>query len=321
MNSKSVRILFFGSGQYATDILERIVRDAKPQNHSLVGIVTQPDRPAGRGRRITPAPLKEWANQKHLGPIRLYQPGILSDHADNIIKESRPDLVIVVDYGQMIPDIVLDYPKYRCLNIHHALLPRLRGAVPIPMAILKGLKETGTTIQQMSPRMDAGDIIAQAKTRIEPHDNATILGHRLSLLAVDLLSQTLPDWIAGKITPQAQDETKATYCYQSDLTKEKARIDWQCDALLIDRQIRALYPKPIAWTTFRQKRIQILKAEPYPGAQGHTPGSVVRHQDSDGIQASKGLIVPKVVKPEGKKAMPAVDFWRGIKLRPDDVFI
>lgn len=252
-----VRILFVGTGDFAVPILEKL--------HSLdyielVGIITQPDKPVGRKQELTPGPLKQAIlNGPNSAQLKIYQPGKLRLEAEQILNETQPDLIIVAAYGQMIPDIMLTQPKYKCLNLHGSLLPELRGAVPVPIAILQGLDKTGITIQQMVKELDAGPIIAVKEVELEGNETTEVLMSRLAALSCDLLAQILPDWVAGKIIPQPQDESKATFCYQEDIAKEKAEIKFETDVNLAERMVRAFYPWPVAWITYKGKRVKIFK--------------------------------------------------------------
>lgn len=241
-----VKTLFVGTSEFAVPILKKL---AEPDFIELVGVITQPDKPVGRKQTLT-APAVKLSIINYQFSIKLFQPESLKVEAESILNETQPELIIVASYGQFIPKVMLDYPKYNCLNIHGSLLPDLRGAVPIQMAILKGYQETGVSIQIMSEKMDEGDILNSEKCIIGNEDTYGTLTTKLSNISAGLLENTLPKWLAGEIVPQKQDESKATYCYIKDVSKAKAEVDWQKSAQEIERMVRAFNPAPIAWCKF-----------------------------------------------------------------------
>lgn len=261
MNVKKVKTLFIGSGIFAVEILKGILSAAGVE---LLGVITQPDKPAGRKHVLTPSPVANYIQgNTDLVALPVLYPVKLKDEAENIVGQFKPELVIVADYGQIIPDSIINYPKYKCLNVHGSLLPDLRGAVPIPMAILKGYEETGISIPIMTSKMDDGDIVAFQKEQIRADDTTESLKARLAVIGANLVVQVLPDWVNGNIKPIAQDESKATFTWQKDIAKEKAQILPDTSPELANRMVRAFYPWPVAWcniddgrSTFRLKIIQ-----------------------------------------------------------------
>lgn len=256
----AVRTLFIGTGNFAATILESM---ASSDLVEIVGVITQPDKPAGRKQELKPSPVKELVS--HISPdIRVYQPEKLRMEAQSILDETTPELIIVAAYGQIIPDEMLAYPKYKCLNIHGSLLPKWRGAVPVHMAILHGDSETGVTIQRMVKEMDAGPIIATHKLIVEPEETTESMLRKMADVSASLFLNTLPQWCEGKLAEQPQDESHATFCYQSDIDKEKAEIKFDTPANVAERMVRAFYPWPIAWIqqTFKADnlRIKIFKS-------------------------------------------------------------
>ena len=317
-------ILFLGSGNYSIPIFQSLF-DFCEQDDSFVlsGLITQPERLAGRGKKLTPCPLKQYTQDNLNLSIPCFEPEILADEADAILDQSKPDLIIVVDYGQMIPEQMLAFPNYKCLNIHHSLLPELRGATPIPAAILDGLQETGTSIVIMTKRLDAGAIVTQTELAIESTDTSASLGTKLSQLAAKLLIQTLPDWITGKIESKPQDEEQASYCDKSILAKDKSRIDWNSSDQDIDRHIRALNPNPIAWTTFRDKRLQIHYGKPRNDITDSpsTPGLIRNKNNQLLIATKKDWYEIVSLQPAGKNVMAATEFINGYQPQSNEKFI
>lgn len=258
-----IKTLFVGTSEFALPILKIL---SELEYIDLIGVITQPDRPVGRKQILTPPPVKQVLLEYDAefpiidgNKIKVFQPENLKSEAESILNETKPELIVVASYGQFIPKSMLDYPKYKCLNIHGSTLPDLRGAVPIQMAILKGYKETGATIQIMSEKMDEGDIIGCKLLDISNKDTYESLTTRLAELSAGLIAEVLPKWINGEVQPQKQDDSKATYCYIKDVAKENAEIDWNKSAEEIERMIRAFYPWPIAWTEISNNKFQVLK--------------------------------------------------------------
>ncbi len=246
--SRKVETLFIGTSEFSVFSLQKL---AELDFIDLTGVVTQPDKAVGRHQsKLQAPPIKKWA-MENLKDIEIFQPTKLKEEIDLILDKTKPELIIVASYAQMIPKRMLDYPKYKALNVHASLLPQLRGATPIQMAILKGLKETGVTLVIMTEKVDAGDIISQRKIRISPDDTSLSLQNKLGKLSEKLLSEDLPHWINGEITLKKQNSSKATYCYVKDVSKEKAKILSTDDAIVIDRKVRAFYPSPIAWSVLK----------------------------------------------------------------------
>lgn len=261
MERHTVKTLFMGSGSFASTILSGIISMDRIE---LVGVVTQPDRPVGRSKVITPAAVKKFMyeniSDRNL-PI-IFQPEKLKNEYEEILYSAKPELIIVADYGQIIPSEVLNFPIHGSLNVHPSLLPAFRGATPVPATILQGLNETGVVIQKMIYEMDAGPIIAVQKIDVLPNDNSESMLSKLSIIGSVLLKNTLPKWLDGEITPVEQDHTKATFTYEKDISKEKAEITWETSIYTAERMVRAFYPWPIAWFKNTDgKRIKIYSAE------------------------------------------------------------
>jgi len=246
------RIVFIGTPEFALPSLQKLI---EANFIDLRLVITQPDKPVGRKKVLTPPPVKLLA-QKYNIPV--LQPKKISNVKSQISNIS-PDLVVLVSYGQIIPREILDVPKYGCLNIHPSLLPKYRGASPIQTAILNGDKETGITIMLMDEKIDHGKIISNIKCQMSNVDTCESLSKKLARLGAELLIKTLPDYLSGKIKPKKQDHSKATFT--KIFKKEDGHINWQKSAQEIERQIRAFYPWPGSWTIWNNKKIKIIEAE------------------------------------------------------------
>ncbi len=304
---KTTRVIFMGTPAFAVPALERLIAD---ERFEVVAVVTQPDRPAGRGRREPlPSPVKQVA-LAHQIPV--LQPRRLRNNPEAIaaLQALQPDVIVVVAYGLILPKAVLEIPPYGCINVHASLLPKYRGADPIAPAILHGDSETGVTIMLMDEEMDHGPILAQRSIPIRPEDTRQSLAERLAEAGAELLLQTLPRWIAGEIEPQPQDHAAATYVRL--LKKEDGEIDWHQPADYIARMIRAYDPWPGAYTYFKGRLLKILRAratdqQPTIGQ----PGEVIDTEDGLGVITGDGVLLLEKVQLAGKKAMDASEFARG----------
>lgn len=252
---KKIRTAFIGSGVFAVPILQKILQS---DLLDLVLVVSQPPKPSGRDQKLKNTPVVEFCMGKEI-PVLL--PEKIISAQDEIIEKFRPEIIIVASYGQMITEKLLKYPKYKCINFHGSILPALRGAVPVQMSILNDFKYTGVTMQIMETKLDSGAILSSRKIKIRKSMNSEELMHELSILASDMVLEDLPKWIKGKIKAKEQDHSKATYCFESDLSKEKAEIKFQTPKEKALRMIRAFYGWPVAWVNFKGKRIKIFKAE------------------------------------------------------------
>ncbi|WP_343162553.1 methionyl-tRNA formyltransferase [Desulfurobacterium thermolithotrophum] len=278
-------------------------------------VITQPDRPAGRGKRIKPPPVKVLAEKLN---IPVYQPERVKGNEEllNKLKEISPDLIVVAAYGKILPNEILDLPKFGCINVHASLLPEYRGASPIQSALLDGKEKTGVTIMLISPELDAGDIISQKEVLIDRKDNAQTLHDKLANLGAELLVETIPSYVSGKLKPIPQESSKATYC--KPITKEMGKIDWTLPAEKIFNMIRAFTPWPSAYTTFRGKRIKLLEAEPIEG--NGNPGEVIKADKELVISTGEGALKIKKLRPEGKKEISGEEFIRGYRIKVGEKF-
>lgn len=272
----------------------------------VVGVVTQPDRPAGRGRRAAQNPVSARAAAAGvpvLQPLRLRAP-----EAIDAVSGLDPDVIVVASYGQILPRRLLDLPRFRALNLHPSLLPRYRGPTPVIGPILAGDAYTGTTLMLMAPRMDAGPILDQVKTPIEANETGGELRDRLAHLSADLLLRDLPRWLQGTIEPVAQDESEATYT--SLLEREDARLDWSRPADELARRVRAFNPRPGAFTDWEGRPLRILTATPVSGEA--SPGTVVGVTDAGIVVGTgQGLLVVERLQLPGGRAILARDGVRG----------
>jgi len=297
------RVVYMGTPTFAVPALA-----ALDDEYEVVGVVTQPDRPAGRGRRLAALPVKEEALARGL-PV--FQPRTLrTPEALAKLAGWQPDLIVVVAFGQILRAPVLELPAHGCLNVHASLLPAYRGAAPIAAAILAGETATGVTIMRLDEGMDTGPVLAQATCMIDAQDTTATLGVKLAELGARTLIETLPHWLAGRIQPQQQDEALATCC--RPLVKTDGRLDWAQSAAALERRIRATDPWPGAYTTWRGQRLKVLAARPLPDWQGgDQPGQVVVLETGIGVTTGKGALELLEVQLAGKKPMAAGVFSRG----------
>lgn len=258
---QKIKTIFLGSGEFAVPILEELL---KFPYIDLSVVVTQPDKPAGRKQQLQKVPVAEFLTYLATKPT-IYQPGKYRNDEDMILDKEKPELIIVADYGQLLPEKTINYPKYKCLNVHGSLLPDLRGAVPIPLAILKGYSTTGVSIPVMTTGLDDGPIVAIEEMEISPDDTTTTLKNKLAKKGAKLLVQILPMWYSGQIEPTEQNESKATIADKSLIAKENAKFTKSESALQVDRMIRAFNPWPVAWTEIKlqdkQLRLKVYKAK------------------------------------------------------------
>ena len=302
----SVRAVFMGSDSFSLPILRSMLEGGPEIGVDLVAVVSQPDRAAGRGRKLTPNVVTTFARESE---ISVLQPERLREaSAVEAILALEPELLVVAAYGQFLPNQLLDAPRFGALNLHPSLLPRYRGPSPIAGAILAGDATTGTTLLKMTAKMDAGPILAQCETEIDPEETAGELEARLAGLSADLLMSTLPGWLDASVVPKEQDETAASYTRL--FAKEDALIDWLKPAETIAREVRAFNPWPVAHTTWQGRQLRILRARAESGAA--EPGRVAGLLD-DGIAVGTGdgLLLARELQLAGGTALPALALARG----------
>ncbi|MFQ3658254.1 MAG: methionyl-tRNA formyltransferase [Anaerolineae bacterium] len=292
------RIVFMGTPEFAVPSLNALIR-----HHEVVGVVTQPDRPAGRGGELRPPPVKQLALAHG---IPCMQPVKLREVKD-WLRAQDADLFVVAAFGQILPQSVLDMPKHGCLNVHGSLLPRWRGAAPIHAAIRAGDAETGITIMLMDAGLDTGPMLTKASTPITADDTSATLHDRMAALGASLLIETIPPYLNGEITPQPQDDALATYAPQID--KDEGRIDWHAPAAQIERTIRAFDPWPGTFTHWEGKLLKVHRARVRVGQQ--PIGSVALVEGALCVGTGDGLLELVELQLEGRKRIPAEDFIRG----------
>ena len=299
------KIVFMGTPDFSVPVLQRILKEG----YDVIAVVTQPDRPVGRKKVLTPPPVKVEA-LKHNIPV--YQPEKIRERAQlDEILALQPDLIVTAAFGQILPKELLDAPKLGCINVHASLLPELRGGAPIHYAILEGKKETGITIMYMAEKLDAGDILTQVVVPITEDDNVGTLHDKLSAAGSDLLSETLPKLIRGELTPIPQDDSKATFA--SNIKREQEKIDWSVDGESIYNKIRGLNPWPVAYTTLQGKVLKIWNSQKVVSNKEGQPGEIIGIED-DGFIVKTGnntAIKAIEIQPAGKKKMTSLDFLRG----------
>jgi methionyl-tRNA formyltransferase len=297
-------IVFMGSPDFALPTLEALARE-----YQVVGVVTQPDRAAGRGRELRPPPVKLLAEALAIPviqPEKLRQPEALEQ-----LHAWRPDLIVVAAFGQILRKDVLELPPQGCINVHASLLPRWRGAAPINAAILHGDKETGVTIMKMDVGLDTGPILSQRAIPIASHETAGSLFETLSRLGANLLLETLPGYLSGELQPVPQPEEGVTYAPM--LKKEEGQLDFTRDAEELERRVRAFNPWPGAFMEFAGMLLKVHGAHAIATRTEAEVGQRLVYQNQPAVGASDGLLVLDEVQPAGKKIMSGKDFLAGAR--------
>ena len=301
------KIVFMGTPAFSVPILQGLV----DEGYDVIGVVTQPDRPVGRKRVLTPPPVKQAALDLNL-PI--FQPEKISQSAElEDIIALNPDLIVTAAFGQFLPERLLNAPKLGAINVHASLLPKYRGGAPVHYSIINGDKETGVTIMEMIKKMDAGDILAQEAIPILDTDDVGTMFEKLSLLGKELLLKTLPDLLANKITPTPQDESLVSF--SPNISREEERIDWNKTAQEIDCQVRGMRPWPVAYAMYQDKRWKMWDVQPVQDkTTDKSPGTII-FKDKHGLQVACGkesVLQLKTIQPAGKGQLSVTDFLKGI---------
>ncbi|MDU6926946.1 methionyl-tRNA formyltransferase [Franconibacter helveticus] len=298
--SDSLRIIFAGTPDFAARHLDALLSSA----HQIVGVFTQPDRPAGRGKKLMPGPVKVLA-QQHAIPV--FQPVSLRP-AENqqLIADLEADVMVVVAYGLILPKAVLDMPRLGCINVHGSLLPRWRGAAPIQRALWAGDKETGVTIMQMDAGLDTGDMLYKLACPITAQDTSASLYDKLAQLGPQGLLATLDQLSEGSAQPEVQNESLVTYAEK--LSKEEAKLDWSLSAAQLERCIRAFNPWPVSYFLMDEQPVKVWQASVIEAATAKKPGTIIE-ANKNGIQVAtaEGILNLETLQPAGKKAMSAQD--------------
>ena len=304
-----MKIIFAGTPQFAASALSALLET----EHQIVAVLTQPDRPSGRGMQLTASPVKQLALQR---AIPIWQPETLKAEAvRHALHELRADVMIVAAYGLILPSAVLQLPRLGCLNIHASLLPRWRGAAPIQRAILAGDSETGITIMQMDAGLDTGDILLQKHCAITAEDTTLSLHDKLAELGAESIVEALQRLTEGKLHPQKQNESLT--CYAAKINKSEARIDWSRPASEVARRVRAYNPFPAAHTELNGTPIKIWRA--HPAAKSGVPGTVLA-VGKTGVEVAcgEGSLVLEILQKPGGRAMPAAQFLQGFPITAGD---
>ena len=305
---KPLSIIYAGTPDFAVPALRALI----DSNHHVVAVYTQPDRPAGRGRKVVFGPVKQVAVD---AGIPVEQPISLKDEdAQSRLARYEADVMVVAAYGLILPQTVLDLPKYGCLNIHGSLLPRWRGAAPIHRAIQAGDKETGVTIMQMAAGLDTGDMLFKTTCPIYDNDTGQTVHDRLANEGATALLTTLSLLADHELTPEPQNNDLT--CYAHKLEKAEAEIDWSQSAADIDRTIRAFNPWPVAFTYFNGKPLRLFMSKVAPNISTDAPCGTVIHESAEGIQVTTGDGVVSLLRLQlpGKKAIEVKDFLNGRSL-------
>jgi len=311
MPPRPLRVVFFGTPEFAVPSLEALLAS----HHTVVGAVTQPDRPRGRGQRVSDCPVKHAAAARGvpvLQPERLKDPDFLGS-----LEALGADIGVVAAYGKILPGAVLDMPPLGLVNVHASLLPRYRGAAPVHRAVMAGDGETGVSIMRVVQALDAGGVFAAASVPIGPDDTSADVERALAALGARLLMDVLGPLASGESSETPQDESAATYAPR--LRKEEGAIDWTADAARIHNQVRGLHPWPLASTVFAGRRLIVLRTRLVPAtpAAGVPPGHILEvTREALRVQCGSGVLEVLVVQPEGRRAMPARDFAAGHAVTP-----
>lgn len=309
-----MKILFMGTPDFAVFTLQALVE----RGENVIGVVTQTDKPRGRGYELLPTPVKKYA-QEHGIPV--YQPATLrGEEFAAQLAEIDPDLIIVVAYGKILPVNVLEYPKYGCINVHGSLLPAYRGAAPMQRAIMDGCAETGITTMYMAQGLDTGDMLLKAALAIEDTDNFEAIHDKLGALGAQTMLDTLDALRAGTLVPEKQDDSLANYAEK--IQKSDLLIDFSLDATTVHNHIRGTSPIPLSFTHLPGgSLLKVYASRVYDADKVHSaaPGTVVGLDGEILVACGKGTIALTSVIPEGKKRMPAADYIRGRKIGMGDL--
>ena len=314
-----MKIVFMGTPDFAVGALQALIE----AGHQVAAVVTQPDKPKGRGKELQMTPVKACAVAHD---IPVFQPVKIKDpEAVAVLRGYQADIFVVAAFGQILSEEILAMPKYGCINIHASLLPKYRGAGPIQWAIIDGEKKTGVTIMQMEKGLDTGDMLMQTEVEITSHETADTLHDKLAAAGARLIVEALPKIEAGQVTPRKQNDAES--CYAKMLTKSMGRIDWSLEAEKLDCLIRGLISWPGAATLLRGKTLKIWAEEPADAASfeaqtaAKEPGTVLAvEKDAFYVQTGAGVIKVTEVQPEGKRRMAVKDFLLGYPIKAGEMF-
>jgi methionyl-tRNA formyltransferase len=308
-----VRIVFFGTPEFAVPSLQGLIDSP----HTVVGVVTQPDRPRGRGQKVTDSPVKALAvahGLQVLQPLRLRDEGFR-----RALEAWAADVGVVAAYGKLIPEDILRLPRHGMINVHASLLPKYRGAAPVHRAVIDGLTETGVTIMRMVAALDAGAMLATVKRPIGPDETSDVVESGLAQLGVAPLRSVIDALESGTLREEPQDDARSSYAQK--ITKEEGLIDWTLPAATIHNRVRGLYPWPHAYTYLGGTRLIVLKSQIEAGTTTESPGTVVAvARDRLDVSTGSGVLAITELQPEGKRAMPVRDFLPGHPVPPGSRF-
>jgi len=301
-----IKIIYIGTPEIAVAPLQKLLKN---KNFEVCAVITQPDKPAGRKKIITPSQVKIEA-LKH--GLRLLQPAKISEIIDEV-NNLAPDIIVVMAYSQILPKALLDIPKFNAINIHTSLLPKYRGASPIQAAIMNGDNETGITFMLIDAGLDTGPILKALKIKIKKDDTTESLSKKLSILAAENITKTVSGYIGKKIIPKEQDNSQASYA--KELKKNDARIDWSLPSEKIDRFIRAMLPWPVAFTTVKDCQIKIYNADIIDSPKKNISlGEILVIDKKMAVKTLDGILVLNKIQASGKKIMDSKNFLMG---KPD----
>lgn len=308
MNKTKVKTVFFGSGEFAVPIIEVLLG---MDSLEITAVVTQMDKPAGRKQELKPVPVKDFLNRE-FPELRVYTPKKYRLEEKDILEREQPDLIIVADYGQILPEFTINYPKYKCLNVHGSILPDLRGAVPIPLAILHGYEKTGVSIPIMTTGLDDGPVLAATEVEIGPRDTTESLKKELAQAGAELLERTIPQWLNGKLVPLEQNDKKATIADKTLIEKTKAQIRKDTSAETADRMVRAFYPWPVAWCEIelngKPRRLKIYEANIQKNKNIDQTGQFLREGNELVLKLNSGQLIMRKLQLDGKAIGESSDY-------------
>lgn len=310
MVGNSLRVVFFGTPQFAVPSLEHLIQS----RHHVIGVVTQPDRRRGRGQKVTDAPVKATA-LAHRIPV--FQPARLRDpDVEETLAKWAPDLGVVAAYGKLIPEGLLRLPRLGMINVHASLLPQYRGAAPVQRAVIDGVPQTGVTIMRMVAALDAGAMFAKVTRAVGPDETSDIVERDLAGLGASLLIDVIEDLAAGTAVEEPQDDALSTYA--SKITKDEGLVAWALPAVTIHNRVRGLYPWPHAFTYLDGERLILMRTHVAPGPTSAPPGTIVDVRDGFLLVATghAGRIAIEALQPEGRRSMTTRDYLAGHPIQP-----
>jgi len=304
-NKEKIKLIFAGTPDFAVPGFRALLND---ENFKILAVITQPDKPVGRHQILTPPPIKTEAQKNN---IPVWQPNKIAEIKEKI-RQINPDLAVLIAYGQIIPQEILDIPRFGWVNVHGSLLPRWRGAACVQAPILVGDKKTGVTIMKIEKGLDTGPILKQTEMKIDPKETAETLHDKLSTLGSEILPDAIKDYIDGKIELKPQNNSEASYA--PTLKKEDGEINWQKKAEEIERMARAFYPWPGTWANWQNKKIKIISVSPASlKINSYKIGQIFLHDNQLAVQCGQNALIIKKLQLEGKKETTAEEFLRGYK--------